>query len=57
MEVGFARRARGLLEAGGIDVDYHESDVGHHIDPAHVPAAIAWLERTLAPAGEAVRSG
>ena len=28
-----------LLEAGGLQVDYHESDAGHHIDPAHVPAA------------------
>ena len=50
MEVGFARRARALLEAGGLDVDYHESDAAHHIDPAHVPAAVAWLGRTLAPA-------
>jgi len=48
MEIGFARRARALLEAGGIDVSYHESDAGHHIDPAHVPAAIAWLDATLA---------
>jgi phospholipase/carboxylesterase len=43
MEVGFARRARDLLEAGGLDVDYHESDVAHEIDPAHVSAASAWL--------------
>jgi phospholipase/carboxylesterase len=50
MEVGFARRARALLEAGGLPVDYHESDAAHHIDPAHLPAALAWLERTLAPA-------
>ena len=50
MEVGFARRARELLEAGGLPVDYHESDAAHHIDPAHVPAAVAWLDRTLAPA-------
>ena len=28
MEVGFARRARELLEAGGLDVEYHESDAG-----------------------------
>ena len=47
MEVGFARRAREQLEAGGIDVAYHESDAAHHIDPAHVPAAVAWLDRTL----------
>jgi phospholipase/carboxylesterase len=43
MEVGFARRARELLEAGGLDVEYHESDAAHQIDPAHLPAASAWL--------------
>ena len=47
MEVGFARRARELLEAGGLDVEYHESDAAHEIDPVHVPAAIAWLGATL----------
>jgi phospholipase/carboxylesterase len=49
MDVGFARRARDLLEAGGLDVSYHESDAAHHIDPQHVPAAIDWLGATLAP--------
>ncbi len=47
MEVGFARRARQLLEAGGLDVEYHESDAAHHIDPAHVEPAVAWLGTTL----------
>jgi phospholipase/carboxylesterase len=47
MEVGFARRARELLESGGLDVEYHESDAAHSIDPAHVPAAVDWLGRTL----------
>jgi phospholipase/carboxylesterase len=47
MEVGFARRAVELLEAGGLPVEYHESDAAHHIDPAHVPPAIAWLQQTL----------
>ncbi len=55
--VEFARRARALLEAGGIDVSYHESDAAHHIDPAHVPAAVAWLEGTLAPAEAGRRAG
>jgi phospholipase/carboxylesterase len=50
MNVEFARQARELLESGGLAVDYHESDAGHHIDPAHVPAAIAWLGRTPTPA-------
>jgi phospholipase/carboxylesterase len=43
MDVEFARRARTLLEAGGLPVEYHESDAGHYIDPAHIPAAIRWL--------------
>jgi phospholipase/carboxylesterase len=50
MDVGFARAARDLLESGGLDVSYHESDAAHHIDPAHVPAAVDWLGATLAPA-------
>ena len=47
MEVGFGRRASELLTAGGLDVEYHESDAAHHIDPAHVPAAVDWLRATL----------
>jgi phospholipase/carboxylesterase len=47
MEVGFARRASELLEAGGLPVEYHESDAAHHIDPAHVPPAVDWLRATL----------
>jgi phospholipase/carboxylesterase len=43
MEVGFGRRARDLLTAGGLPVEYHESDAGHHIDPAQIPAAVDWL--------------
>jgi phospholipase/carboxylesterase len=43
MSVEFARRARALLDAGGLRVSYHESDVAHHIDPAHIPSAIQWL--------------
>jgi phospholipase/carboxylesterase len=48
MDVRFARAARDLLEAGGLDVEYHESDAAHHIDPAHVPAAVDWVAATLA---------
>jgi phospholipase/carboxylesterase len=43
MDVAFARRARELLEGAGLPVSYHESDAGHHIDPAHIPAATEWL--------------
>lgn len=49
MEVGFARRARELLEAGGVEVEYHESDAAHHIDPAHVAPATRWVAATVPP--------
>ena len=52
MDVQFARGAEELLTAGGLDVEYHESDAGHYIDQTHVPAAISWLQGTLAPLGE-----
>jgi phospholipase/carboxylesterase len=47
MEIGFAQRARRLLEQGGLEVEYHESDVGHQIDPVHLGAATSWLNVTL----------
>jgi phospholipase/carboxylesterase len=47
MDVAFARQARDLLQGGGIDVEYHESDAAHHIDPEHIPAAMSWLGATL----------
>jgi phospholipase/carboxylesterase len=47
MDIGFARSARELLKAGGLAVEYHESDVGHTIDPAHLKAAGEWLARTI----------
>jgi phospholipase/carboxylesterase len=47
MQVEFARQAHELVESGGLPVEYHESDAGHHIDPAHVPAAVEWLGATL----------
>ena len=48
IDVEFARRARDLLLAANIDVEYHESDAAHQIDPSHIPTAQAWLARTLA---------
>jgi phospholipase/carboxylesterase len=48
IDVGFAHRAKELIEAGGLPLEYHESDAAHHIDPAHVPAAVSWLGATLA---------
>jgi len=41
--VDFARRARELLP----HAEYHESDAAHHIDPAQLPAATAWLRDRL----------
>ena len=41
--VGFARKARELIEAAGLPLEYHESDAAHQIEPAHVPAAVDWL--------------
>ncbi len=46
--VEFAHRARALLEAGGLEVRYYESDAAHHIDPVHIPAAVRWLSAVTA---------
>lgn len=45
--VQFGRSAYELLQSGGVDVEYHESDAGHSIDPGGIPTAIDWLGRTL----------
>lgn len=47
IDIEFARRAVALLRTGGLDVSAHESNVGHQIDPGHVPAAVDWLAATL----------
>jgi phospholipase/carboxylesterase len=47
MDIAFARQAHDLLATGGVEVEYHESDAAHHIDPQHVPAAVGWLAQTL----------
>jgi phospholipase/carboxylesterase len=47
MELESARTARILLEGGGMDVDYFESDAGHTIDPAAVVSAASWLDRVI----------
>jgi phospholipase/carboxylesterase len=43
MNVEFARSARQLLEGAGFNVDYHESDAAHFIDPQHLQSAVTWL--------------
>jgi phospholipase/carboxylesterase len=45
--VELGRAARDLLEAGGIDVTYVESGVGHQIDPATLAGASEWVPETL----------
>ena len=47
MDVAFARTAHTLLTQGGLPVEYHESDAGHHIDPSHLPAALRWLQTVI----------
>ncbi|HYG97346.1 MAG TPA: phospholipase, partial [Solirubrobacterales bacterium] len=47
--IEFAERARELLEAGGLDLTYRESELGHQIDPGHLREAGAWLAELLAP--------
>lgn len=45
--IEFAQRARELLEEGGLAVEYHESELGHQIDPAQLSAAAGWLDEVL----------
>jgi phospholipase/carboxylesterase len=47
MDVGFAHKARELIEVAGLPLEYHETDAAHHIDPAVVPAAVEWVGATL----------
>jgi phospholipase/carboxylesterase len=47
MDVSFARQARELLEETGMDVEYHEDDHGHWIDPGQLVAARTWLGAVL----------
>jgi phospholipase/carboxylesterase len=45
--VEFAQRARERLEAGGVDVTYRESELGHQIDPAHLREAAELLREVV----------
>ncbi len=47
ISIEFAHSARELLEAGGIEVSYHESDLGHRIDPGHIPDAAVWVSERV----------
>jgi phospholipase/carboxylesterase len=41
--VDFGRRARDLLQGGGLAVDYQEFEGAHNIDPRDIPRETAWL--------------
>lgn len=43
--VDFARDARTRLEAAGADVTYHESEIGHQIDPRFLASLPGWLSQ------------
>jgi len=42
ISVQLARDARERLEAGGLDVDYHEHQGGHHLDPDTLALLTRW---------------
>jgi phospholipase/carboxylesterase len=46
--IEFAHRARELVAAGGLDLTYRESELGHQIDPAHLREVATWLGEMLA---------
>jgi phospholipase/carboxylesterase len=43
ISVDWGRRARDLVEGAGGDVLYHESPIGHSIDPAFLRALVPWI--------------
>jgi phospholipase/carboxylesterase len=43
MEIGFAHAAERLLRDAGMDVELHESNGGHWIEPEHAAIAADWL--------------
>jgi phospholipase/carboxylesterase len=58
ISVEFARDARDLLTSAGLDVSYHESDVGHQVDPRTIAQLPGWVAGVMARAGaSAERSG
>jgi phospholipase/carboxylesterase len=44
ISAAFAASAYRLLERAGFDVELHESDAGHGIDPVTLRAAVDWLK-------------
>jgi phospholipase/carboxylesterase len=48
IDIGFGRAAAERLSAGGLAIEYHESDAAHGIDGAALGAAAPWLAGRLA---------
>ncbi len=49
MGIEFAHQARDFLTEHGIEVDYYESEVSHHIDPTHAALASRWIDALIGP--------
>jgi phospholipase/carboxylesterase len=47
ISIEFAHRARDLVAAAGLPLEFRESELGHQIDPGHLADAAAWLAETL----------
>ena len=47
ISVDFARAANERLTAAGLDVSYHESDAGHHLDEASVRQLPGWIDAAI----------
>ena len=45
--VEWGRDARERLEAAGADMTYHESEIGHHIDPRFLASLPDWVSETV----------
>jgi phospholipase/carboxylesterase len=50
ISVDFARAARERLEQAGADVTYHESEMGHQIDPRFLATLPDWVAAAVPPA-------
>ena len=47
ISVEWGRRARDLVEEAGGTVVYHESPIGHSIDPAFLPTLAGWVAESV----------
>jgi phospholipase/carboxylesterase len=47
IDISLAHRARDFLIAGGLNVEYHEHEGSHHIDPRQLELGAHWVADTL----------